>query len=74
MGKKEVKPAIHRSRFITFMFPRKNPSDGSPVLKQGKVRCDAIDAIEPGTGDGMMHLHLSGGAHLVVQEQAEVEI
>lgn len=53
--------------FYSFTFPRSDAS-GQAITKVGYVRWSAIQAIEPGTNDGLTHLHLANGKELIVLE------
>lgn len=54
-----------RSLFMHVQFPRTD-ENGKPEVKMGLIRRDAIEAFEPGTKDGLMHIHLKCGSILIV--------
>ena len=58
-------PRLPRNSFTHFQFPRTD-EDGKPEVKTGLIRRDAIEAFEPGTKDGLMHIHLKSGKTLIV--------
>lgn len=72
MGKAVKKVAAENGsclhgHYIVFQFQVKNP-DGSMGFKPGKVRRDLVAALQPGTQVGIVHLHLTSGQDLVVQD------
>lgn len=63
-------PKKVKGYFVEFLFSRKD-DQGAVELKPGLVDIKEVVAFEPGSADGVTHLHLKSGAKLVVSEPLE---